>query len=164
MKKAMRSIGLVLLLLIVSAGGCSKKHPTRYVLDTEEVLTPTQHRSLDSLFRAHEAHSGNEIALVTHPTFLGKTAKEFAVAFGDSVGVGKKETDNGVVIAFSRAKRSVFIAIGWGIENVMPDKECQRIVDSEMLPRFKKEDYFGGLFAGSRAVVEFLERPENRIR
>ena len=86
------------------------------------------------------------------------------MAFGDSVGVGKKETDNGVVIAFSRAKRSVFIAIGRGIENVMPDKECQRIVDTEMLPRFQKEDYFGGLLAGSRAVVEFLERPENRIR
>ncbi|MBK8226710.1 MAG: TPM domain-containing protein [Flavobacteriales bacterium] len=163
MPKAIHPVGLLLLLLVLSSGGCTKEHPVGHVLDMEEVLTPGQHRKLDSLFRAHEAITGNEIALVSHATFNGRSAMEYATAFGDSAGVGEKDKDNGVVIAFSKARREVFIATGYGTERVLHDSICQRIVDNEMLPRFKQEDYFGGLYSGGRSIVDFLARPENRI-
>ena len=159
----MRSLGLMLLLLLATAGGCAKKHPTGFVLDTEHVLTAAQHHMLDSLYRVHELRTGNEIVLITHPTFNGKSAEDFAVAFGDSVGVGKKERDNGVLIAFSKARREVFIATGAGTERVMRDSICKRIIDTEMTPRFKADDAFGGLWAGSIALVNFLDKPENAI-
>lgn len=164
MRKAVHSLGLVLLVLLSTAGSCTKKHPTGFVLDQEDVLTSAEHHTLDSLFRAHEQRTGNEIALVTHPTFNGWSAKDFAVNFGDSVGVGKKELVNGVLIAFSRARREVFIATGKGTEQVMQDSICKRIIDRDMLPRFKVDSIFLGLWAGSRAVVDYLDRPENKIR
>ena len=164
MHRATRSLGLMLLLLLASAGGCAKKHPTSFVLDTEHVLTAAQHGSLDSLYRAHELRTGNEIALVTHPNFNGRSPVDFAVAFGDSIGIGKKERDNGVLIAFSKARREVFIATGAGTERVLDDITCKRIIDTEMIPRFKTDSTFQGLWAGSRAIIEFLDRPENVIR
>ncbi len=160
----MRSFGLFLLLLILASGGCSKKHPTGFVLDTEAILTPAQHHSFDSLFRAHERRTGNEIALVTHASFHGRSAREFAVAFADSVGLGKKDRDNGVLITYSKKRREVFIATGTGTEHILHDSICKRIIDQEMIPRFKSDDAFGGLWAGSAAIVDFLDRPENRIR
>ena len=164
MRRATRSLGLMLLLLVATAGGCAKKHPKGFVLDTEHVLTAAQHHELDSLFHAHEFRTGNEIALITHPTFNGRSAKDFAVAFGDSVGVGMKHRDNGVLIAFSKARREVFIATGAGTERVLDDITCKRIIDTEMIPRFKTDSTFQGLWAGSRAIIEFLDRPENVIR
>lgn len=101
--------------------------------------------------------------MVVHQTFNGRSARDFAVAYGDSLGVGKKERHNGVVIAFSPGRREVFIATGRGTQNVMPDSVCQRIVDEEMIPRFKEERYFEGLWNGSLAIVEFLDRPGHRI-
>ena len=163
MRMATRSLGLMLLLLLASAGGCAKKHPTSFVLDTEQVLTVAQQHMLDSLYRAHELRTGNEIALVTHPNFNGRSPVDFAIAFGDSVGVGKKEHDNGVVIAYSKARREVFIATGMGTEHVLHDSICKRIIDMEMIPRFKADDAFGGLWAGSIALVNFLDKPENAI-
>ncbi len=163
MSRALLALWIVHLLVALSAGSCSEQHPIGFVLDNEGVLTSAQKSTLDSLFRAHEERTGNEIALVTHPTFNGRPAKDFAVAFGDSVGVGKKDRDNGVLIALCKARREVFIATGKGTERVLHDSICQRIVDQEMLPRFKLEDHYGGLLSGCLAIIDFLDRPENRI-
>lgn len=156
----MRS-ALILAILI----GCSAQHPAErhFVHDDEGVLEVEEEIRFDSLFQAHEARTGNEIALVTHATFNGRSSRDFAVAFGDSIGVGKGDRNNGVTIAFSKAKRQVFIATGYGTEKVLHDSICQRIIDNAMLPRFKTDDAAGGLWAGSAAIVEFLDRPENRI-
>ncbi len=152
-------------LIIAVLIGCSAQKPTdtSFVHDVESVLDAPIEARFDSLFQAHEARTGNEITLVTHPTFNGKTSKDFAVAFGDSVGVGKKDLNNGITIAFSKAKRQVFIATGYGMETVLHDSICQRIIDQEMLPGFKLEDHSAGLWAGCLAIVDFLDKPENRI-
>ncbi len=154
-------IGSVCAVLI----GCAAQKPTDKpaVYDDEGVLDNRTEARFDSLFREHEGRTGNEIALVTHATFNGKTSKDFAVAFGDSLGVGKKDRNNGLTIAFSKAKHQVFIATGYGTEKVLQDSICQRIIDQEMLPRFKLEDPSGGLWAGCLAIIDFLDRPQYRI-
>jgi uncharacterized protein len=137
--------------------------PRGFVWDQEHVLLAQQVKQLDSLYRAHEERTGNEMALVTHPTFNGRSPVDFAVAFGDSVGVGKRERDNGVVIAISKTRRAVFVATGMGTEKVLHDSICQRIINNDMIPAFKDDRYFDGLWRGSIAIISFLERPENAI-
>ena len=68
------------------------------------------------------------------------------------------------MIAVSKHLREVYMATGLGLEDVLDDDKCQRIIDSLMLPRFKEEQYFEGVFAGSKGVVEFLEDPKNAIK
>ena len=162
---ALKTLRHTLVLLVIWTIGCSSqpKKPTPLVYDLEHVLQASESSRLDSLYLAHEKRTGNEILLVTTPSFHGMEPVEFAVAFGDSLGVGKKGRDNGVVIAFSKAGRRLFIATGRGTEKVLHDSICQRIIDQSMIPRFKEGDPFGGLWAGSLAVVEFLDRPENVI-
>ena len=43
-------------------------------------------------------------------------------------------------------------------------KMAKKIIDSLMIPHFKQGEAFEGLWEGSRAIVEFLEKPENIIR
>lgn len=162
---ALKTLRHTLVLLVIWTIGCSSqpKKPTPLVYDLEHVLQASESSRLDSLYLAHEKRTGNEILLVTTPSFHGMEPVEFAVAFGDSLGVGKKGRDNGVVIAFSKAGREVFIATGRGTEKVLYDSICQRIIDHSMITHFKEGDPFGGLWAGSLAVVEFLDRPENVI-
>ena len=134
-----------------------------FVHDLEEIVAASEVIALETLLRRHELRTGNEITVVTHPTFHGKSSVDFAVAFGDSIGVGKKESSNGVVIALSKARREVFIATGYGTEKVLHDSICQRIIDQVMLPHFAVNDLYGGLWAGCQSIITFLERPENKI-
>ncbi len=154
---------IALLLLTCSAGHAPDV--TRFVFDQEHLFTPNEESRLDSLFRAHERATSNEIVVVTTSTLTGLLDMQtFAASFGDSLGVGKRKKNNGVVIAVSKHLREVYMATGLGLEEVLDDDKCQRIIDSLMLPRFKEEQYFEGIFAGSKGVVEFLEDPENGIK
>ncbi len=161
----MRLLFLLLLsLTCCGLGFTGQPRVERFVFDAEQVLPPADEARFDSLFRAHEALTGNEIALVTTVSLHGHPdMASYASTFGDSLGVGKKGRDNGVVIAYGKGLRSVFVATGLGTERVLTDAECARIVDSVMIPLFKEDMATDGLWLGSLAIVRHLEQPGNRI-
>jgi uncharacterized protein len=113
----------------------------------------------------HEAETSNEIVLVTTDTYFPDTSILFySVNFGRSYGVGKKDLNNGIVIVYSDAQRQVRINTGFGLENILKDEMAKKILDSIMVPHFKAGDLYLGLWQGRVALVQFLERPENRIK
>ncbi len=134
------------------------------IFDLEDIINASDSTLLNDLFLAHERKTSNQMALVTTSDIHTKGAIAlFATLYFDSLGLGRQELHNGVGIAFSQELRSCFIATGYGTERVLGDEVVSRIVDSLMVPEFKEERYFKGLLAGSEAVIEFLERPENRM-
>jgi uncharacterized protein len=134
------------------------------VFDKEHDLTPGQTTTLDSLYRSHEKKTTNEIALVTTYDFgVDSSILVYAVHFLRNNGVGKKEKNNGVVIVFSAKNHQTFVTTGYGTEKVLKDEIAQKFIDSLMIPNFKKGQYFEGIWEGSKAIVNFLEKPENKI-
>ncbi len=160
----MRFVLPALLLLCLAFVPKKDKHPERFIFDHEDAFNTEEETRLDTLFRGHELRTTNEIVLVTTESYHGwEDMRAFAASCGDSLRVGKKGKDNGVVIVFSKHLREVFIATGLGTEQVMADARCKRYIDSLMIPLFKEEMFFDGVWAGSTAVVNHLELPENRM-
>jgi uncharacterized protein len=149
--------------------GCSsateKKKIVTFIFDNEKILSVEQTKQLDTLYRGHEKRTTNEIVLITTPDY-GEFANnvDFSVEFGNKLGIGKPGYDNGVVVVFSKAKRETRISTGYGTEEVLKDEIARKIVDSLMIPKFKANLYFEGLRDGSIAIVNFLDKPENKIK
>ena len=144
---------------------CTSNEKKVWVLDNEHVLTPAQITSLDSLYKAHEKIATNEIALVTTPNYGTDTSMlSFAVNFGRKYGVGKKEKNNGVVIVYSQTQHQTMISTGSGTEKMLKDEIAKKIIDSLMIPDFKQAKTFEGLWEGSKGIITFLEKPENKIK
>ena len=164
MKTLLISLALVLFVYKSYSQTIQRNEKTPFVYDQEDDLTEAQERKFDSLFRAHEKRTSNEIVLVTTANYGDEeNMLMYSVNFGDKLGIGKKELNNGVVIAFSKAQRQTRISTGYGTERVLKDEIAKKIIDSLMLPAFKQDNYFEGLWAGSFAVVDFLDKPENKI-
>lgn len=144
---------ILLALLLINCSMRAEKEVVRqeFVFDYEQILTKDHIDSLNTLFENLKKETTYQIVLVTTPDY-GKHTKnvEYAVEFGNTHDV------NGVVIVFSKAKREVFVATGYGIEYFLDDVTVKRIIDELMIPKFRKDDYFGGLYAGSKVIVEFL--------
>lgn len=154
----------ILFTLCLVSFTCKDKKPSSAIFDYEMVLTTEQHIRLDSLYASHEKKTTNEIALITTASYYPDTSILFySVNMGRKLGVGKKEKDNGLVIVFSNKMRETMISTGYGTEEVLTDEIAKTIIDSIMIPRFKKSEFFEGLWDGSIAIVEFLEKPENKI-
>ena len=72
------------------------------------------------------------------------------------MGCGRAEHNNGLVIVIkpkNQTQGRAFIATGYGLEGILPDAVCKEIVDLEMIPHFKKNDYYGGVVAALNIIM-----------
>ena len=152
---------LFLSILVISSSSSYQKFSP--IFDYEEVLTKREERKLKKLYQKHEAKTSNQIALVTSADLDGyEDIQEYATDFGNKHGVGVAEKDNGIIIAFSGAQRKVGIATGLQMENILTDSIAKVVIDSVIIPHFKKGETYDGLMAGSKAIIQYLEKQKIR--
>ena len=159
MKQLLVSILLVFCLVSVFAQDIPERpNPPRLVNDFANVLSDQEKMQLESDLVQFDQSTSTQIAIVTVPSLNGYEVSDFAFKLGEKWGIGQKGKNNGIVIVFKpkteREKGAVFVAVGYGLEGVIPDAVANRnVVDYEMIPRFKKNDYFGGLQAGTKVLM-----------
>jgi uncharacterized protein len=83
------------------------------------------------------------------------------MAIGKGWGVGQKGKNNGVVILVSMDNRKIRIVTGRGIEDVLPDATCKRIINRILKPYFKRGDYYNGLDV---ATTEMMQRASGQFQ
>ena len=140
--------------LTVTAQVPARPDPPRLVNDFAGILGDCQWLE-DSLERI-AMETSNQICVVTMNDFGGYDKAWMAYSIGEQWGVGKSDKDNGVVILIkpktAEGKGEAFIAPGYGLEGAITDATSTRIVNNEMIPHFKEEDYLGGVWAGAQVV------------
>ena len=152
-----RLIGCFLLCfttLTVMAQVPQRPNPPRLVNDFAGILGDCQW--LEDSLEKIAMETSNQICVVTMDDFGGYDKAMMAYSIGQEWGVGKKGNDNGVVILIkpktAHSKGEAFIAPGYGLEGAITDATSTRIVNNEMIPYFKENDYLGGVWAGAKVV------------
>lgn len=150
--KAILSILLVLYTYTISWSQIpDPMSPPRFVNNFSQtgILSETQEAELEQMLDAFEQETSNEITVVIVDDMGGDEAWHFATELGKKWGVGKADKDNGVVLLVKPTEENgghqVFIAPGAGLEGAITDISCGEIVDNELIPHFKKGDYFTGI-------------------
>lgn len=119
------------------------------VFQYTKFLTPQDEEFLNNKLVHFAQQTSNRIAVVAVDTLCGYPASDFAFQLGEAWGLGKKGVDNGVLILVKpngpAGDRHVFIAVGYGLEGAIPDLIAKRIVDEEILPRFRLGEYYAGM-------------------
>ena len=57
----------------------------------------------------------------------------------------------------ARNDRKIGISTGYGTEHLMTDAMSRRIIESDIIPYFKQNDYYGGLNRGADAIFEVMQ-------
>jgi len=151
--------------IIVSLIGCTsgrKDKLARFVYDYEDVLNEEQENKLNDLFKKFEKKTSNEFVLVTTESYGNEEGiTSYANQFCNINGIGNAEKENWIVVVFSKKNSEIWMTTGDGIVKTGKDEISQMIIDSIMLPQFKEENYFEGLWLGSNEIIEFVEKPED---
>ena len=131
-----------------------------WVTDKANILSNSTETQLNQIISDLEAKNGSEIAVVTVPeTKPSATPKAFATELFNFWGIGKKGKNNGVLLLISSGERRVQIETGSGIQSILPDAKTVGIIQTEITPKFKKQDFDGGTLAGTKALVNVLQTP-----
>ena len=165
----MRKLFTLLLTVLISFIGLSadifdkdgiplKPNPPRLVNDYANIIPDGDEAQMEKYLEQLALSSKTRVVVVTTPTLNNYEKAQFAYEIGERWGVGDKEFDNGVVMLVKPkevdGKGSTFIATGYGLEGIIPDAIAKRIVEQEMIPRFKQQDYVGGIAAGLQVVSD----------
>ena len=158
MKKAI-CISLVIL-AIVSCTSSKKNKLDKFVYDYEQIFNEAQAKKLNDLFKNHEENTGNEIILVTTDDYGDA---EGIVKYSDqyvSVNeIGKANNNKSILIVFSDKNSEIKITVESGVKETINDEVEKMIIDSIMLPKFREDKNFEGLWLGSQEIVGLLEKP-----
>jgi uncharacterized protein len=154
-----RFLLLILTISFVSANAQIEKElpakpvPAKLVVDYTNTLAPDQKAALEQKLVAFDDSTSNQIAVVLVETTGDRDIADFAVALGRAWGIGNKEFNNGVLLLIAKNDRKIWIATGYGLEGALPDIICKNIIENEIKPNFKGNDFYRGLDEGTDAII-----------
>ncbi len=154
-------VGLVLFGAFVWAQTLpDKPFPARFVNDFASVFSLQESQILEQKLVAYNDSTSTQIVVVTVPNLQGMDKATFAVELAEEWGIGQKGKDNGILILLKPqapdSKGQVYIAVGYGLEALIPDATVKRIVSQEMIPYFEQDQMFAGVNAAVDTIFKLL--------
>jgi uncharacterized protein len=124
------------------------------ITDLAGVLTPEQAASLEEKLRQFEASDSTQIAVLIIPSLEGEVLEDFSERVATAWRLGQKGRDNGALLLVAMKERRVRIEAGYGLEPTLTDIRSRRIIQDEILPAFKQQQYYEGIDAGVTAITQ----------
>ncbi len=129
---------------------------TGRVVDQADILSAADEASLTTKLAALETKNTDQLVVVTVPTLQGYAIEDYGYKLGRHWQIGQAGANNGVILLVAPNERKVRIEVGYGLEGVLTDAYSSLIIQREILPRFRSNDYPGGIIAGTDAIIEQL--------
>ena len=129
-----------------------------WVTDMADILSDETETELNKIISNLEKANGSEIAVVTVPeTTPSKSPKAFATELFNYWGIGKAESNNGILFLISTEDKRVEIETGYGIEAILPNAQVSKIINTKITPQYKQGNFDDGTLDGTRALVSSLD-------
>ncbi|MGY3930749.1 Domain of uncharacterised function (DUF477) [Aeromonas encheleia] len=126
------------------------------VVDEASLMSRKQAHQLTQQLAAFEKRSGIQLVVVSVDSLDGNTIEEYGYQLGRHWGIGQKARNNGVLLLIAQDERKVRIEVGYGLEGALPDAIAANIIQTRILPAFKRGDMVAGIVAGSQAIMQAL--------
>ena len=137
-----------------AAGPAVPPVPTRFVTDKAGVIAPDVTARLETRLADFERETSNQFLVYTENTVPdGTTLEEYTVACAQAWKAGQTQRKNGMILFVFPGSRKARLEVGYGLEGAMPDALARRVLDEQVLPRFRTGDYAGGISAGVSAAI-----------
>ena len=127
----------------------ARPNPPRLVNDLAGALSSEQVEILEHKLVALDDSTSNQIAIVLIKTLDDYPIEDYANKLYRSWGIGSKGTNNGVLIVAAINDHKVRIEVGYGLEGAIPDITANSIIENDIVPSFKTENYYQGLNAAT---------------
>lgn len=127
------------------------------VIDQTGTLSSSEVASLDQVLSAFEKKKGSQLAVLIVKTTAPESIEQYGIRVADQWKLGRKKIDDGAILIIAKADRTLRIEVGYGLEGALTDATSKRIIDDIIVPRFKQQDFYGGVVAGVQAIIAVVD-------
>jgi len=129
---------------------------TGRVVDDANVLDSAQRAAMTDKLAALEAKTTDQLVVVTLKSLQGTSIEDFGVQLGRHWQIGQKDKNNGALLIVAPNERKVRIEVGYGLEGTLTDALSNVIIQTAIIPRFKANDFAGGIGRGVDGIIDVL--------
>lgn len=148
--------GLVFLLSGFFAGAKdlpAKPNPPRLVNDYSGILSGAEAAELEAKLLAYSDSTSTQIAVVIEPSLEGDDLFDYCQRLATEWQIGVKGKNNGVLLYIASSDHKVRIHTGYGMEATLTDALSKRIIEQEIKPNFRAQQYYAGIDAATNVMM-----------
>lgn len=127
-----------------------------YVYDEGAIFDTSIATQLNTILTNLEKATGVEFAVISVKDLSGKTIEEYSITVANKLGIGKKDKNNGILLLISKPDKRVRLEIGRGLEGILNDSKCGRILREFFVPHRENGDYDKAALLTTQAVVNVI--------
>lgn len=143
--------------LAVSADDAVVPTLSRHVTDLTGTLSTDQVAQLDARLADLEKTKGAQVVVLMVPTTQPDDLESYSLKVAEANKVGRKGSDDGVLLLLAKDDRRVRIEVGYGLEGALPDAIASRIIREYMAPKLRTNDYYGGITEALNAITQIVQ-------
>ncbi len=128
-----------------------------HVIDQTHTLTSDQQSKIEQTLAAFEVRKGSQLAVLLVPSTQPETVEQYALRVAEQWKLGRKKVDDGAILVIAKNDRTLRIEVGYGLEGVLNDATCKRIIEEDITPRFRQQDFAGGILAGLQRMMRVID-------
>src|SRR5438552_3998908 len=132
----------------------SRPVPPRLVNDFTGTLTPEQVQALEQKLVSYDDSTSNQVAVVLMNSTGDYPIEEVSLGILRNWGVGGKDHNNGIVLLVAKNDHKIRIEVGYGLEGAIPDVTAKSIIDNDLTPNFKEDNFYRGLDAATDDIIK----------
>jgi uncharacterized protein len=131
--------------------------PSTLVNDYTQTLTASQIQQLEQKLVAYDDSTSNQIAVVIMKSVGDYDINDYTQQLAQKWGIGGKGKNNGILLLIAIGDRKMSIQTGYGLEGALPDIYTKRIIENDIKPFFKANDYYAGIDAGTNSIISLIK-------
>lgn len=150
--------GLIVLAALAGSALAAPQFPalSGRVMDDANILSPATEQTLSNNLEAFEQKTRHQLVVVTVPSLGGLEIEEYGYQLGRHWGIGRKGADDGALLLVAPTERRVRIEVGYGLEGELTDAQSSQIIQTVILPEFRRGNWETGVVNGTRATISVL--------
>lgn len=151
---------LIIFLLLTGQGIFSIQVPklTGRVNDYAGILSAAEKGELERLLKETEEMTSAQVVLLTISSLSGDVLEDFSMRVAEDWKLGQAGQDNGVLLLVAVAERKIRIEVGYGLESILTDAKSGYIIRKNIVPKFKKGNYFSGIGSGLSTITGIIKK------
>jgi uncharacterized protein len=129
---------------------------TGRVVDQANIISPQGRSDLEAKLNDLEDKSGIQVVVATVNSLEGSDIETYANQLFRNWRLGDAKKNNGVLLLVAPTEHKVRIEVGYGLEGTLTDALSSVIISSAIVPRFKSNDFTGGIERGVDGIISVL--------
>ena len=146
------------LCLVCAAAAQSLSFPalTGRVVDEAGLLDAAARAMLTQSLAELEQKTTDQLVVVTLKSLQGTSIEDYGYQLGRYWGIGEKGKNTGAILIVAPKEHKVRIEVGYGLEGKLTDAQSRMIIETDVVPNFRRGDFNAGVVAATTSILKVL--------